>query len=213
MHITLKFTNYDKTKINSGHCFFSITTIASAQTADDRSLFDVTGNVKSITSKSDTGPLSLIIECSSVIFSKAGTMTKINGMTPTSHGTKVTSRTNGLPSKVRLTYCDEAGEMPYTVAIRHNGKHKILKASSSDYPIEKFSTSFSYDPTGRLKSVECSGSVEGRMLTYKYISFDAKGNWTKRTVSIRYFSIDANGKKVFISGIEEETEARTITYY
>ena len=37
--------------------FFSITTIASAQTADDRSLFDVTGNVKSITSKSDTGPL------------------------------------------------------------------------------------------------------------------------------------------------------------
>lgn len=53
----------------------------------------------------------------------------------------------------------------------------------------------------------------GRMLTYKYISFDAKGNWTKRTVSIRYFSIDANGKKVFISGIEEETEARTITYY
>lgn len=51
------------------------------------------------------------------------------------------------------------------------------------------------------------------MLTYKYISFDAKGNWTKRTVSIRYFSIDANGKKVFISGIEEETEARTITYY
>lgn len=134
-------------------------------------------------------------------------------MTPTSHGTKVTSRTNGLPSKVRLTYCDEAGEMPYTVAIRHNGKHKILRASSSDYPIEKFSTSFSYDPTGRLKSVECSGSVEGRMLTYKYISFDAKGNWTKRTVSIRYFSIDANGKKVFISGIEEETEARTITYY
>ena len=203
------------TKLKSilASAFFSITTIASAQTADDRSLFDVTGNVKSITSKSDTGPLSLIIECSSVTFSKAGTMTKINGMTPTSHGTKVTSRTNGLPSKVRLTYCDEAGEMPYTVAIRHNGKHKILKASSSDYPIEKFSTSFSYDPTGRLKSVECSGSVEGRMLTYKYISFDAKGNWTKRTVSIRYFSIDANGKKVFISGIEEETEARTITYY
>ena len=192
--------------------FFSITAIASAQTADDRSLFNVTGNVKSITSKS--GPLSLIIECSSVTFSKAGTMTKINGMTPTSHGTKVTSRTNGLPSKVRLTYCDEYGEMPYTVAIRHNVKHKILKASSSDYPIEEFSISFSYDPTGRLKSVECSNSVEGRMLTYKYISFDAKGNWTKRTVSIRYFSIDANGKKVFISGIdEEETEARTITYY
>lgn len=42
--------------------FFSITAIASAQTADDRSLFDVTGNVKSITSKSDTGPLSLIID-------------------------------------------------------------------------------------------------------------------------------------------------------
>lgn len=191
--------------------FFSITAIASAQTADDRSLFDVTGNVKSITSKS--GHLSLIIGCSSVTFSKAGTMTKIDGMTPTSHGTKVTSRTNGLPSKVRLTYCDEFGEMPYTVAIRHNGKHKILKASSSDYPIGKFSTSFSYDPTGRLKSVECSDNVEGRMLTYKYISFDAKGNWTKRTVSIRLFSIDANGKKV-IGGIdEEETEARTITYY
>lgn len=195
--------------------FFSITAIASAQTADDRSLFDVTGNVKSITSKSDTGPLSLIIECSSVTFSKAGTMTKIDGMTPTSHGTKVTSRTNGLPSKVRLTYCDEDGEMPYTVAIRHNGKHKILKASSSDYPIGEFSISFSYDPTGRLKSVEgCSDSGEGRMLTYKYISFDAKGNWTKRTVSIRPFSIDANGKKVFISSLEEEeTEARTITYY
>lgn len=194
--------------------FFSITAIASAQTADDRSLFDVTGNVKSITSKSDTGPLSLIIECSSVTFSKAGTMTKIDGMTPTSHGTKVTSRTNGLPSKVRLTYCDEDGEMPYTVAIRHNGKHKILKASSSDYPIGEFSISFSYDPTGRLKSVEgCSDSGEGQMLTYKYISFDAKGNWTKRTVSIRYFAIDANGKKV-IGGIdEEETEARTITYY
>lgn len=192
--------------------FFSITAIASAQTADDRSLFDVTGNVKSITSKS--GHLSLIIECSSVTFSKAGTMTKINGMTPTSHGTKVTSRTNGLPSKVRLTYCDEDGEMPYTAAIRHNGKHKILKASSSDYPIGEFSISFSYDPTGRLKSVEgCSDSGEGRMLTYKYISFDAKGNWTKRTVSIRYFAIDANGKKV-IGGIdEEETEARTITYY
>lgn len=194
--------------------FFSITAIASAQTADDRSLFDVTGNVKSITSKSGTDPLSLIIECSSVTFSKAGTMTKINGMTPTSHGTKVTSRTNGLPSKVRLTYCDEFGEMPYTVAIRHNGKHKILRASSSDYPIGEFSISFSYDPTGRLKSVECSNSVEGRMLTYKYISFDAKGNWTKRTVSIRPFSIDANGKKVFISSLEEEeTEARTITYY
>ncbi len=192
--------------------FFSITAIASAQTADDRSLFDVTGNVKSITSK--MGPLSPIIECSSVTFSKTRAMTKINGMTPTSHGTKVTSRTNGLPSKVRLTYCDEAGEMPYTVAIRHNGKHKILKASSSDYPIDKLSTSFSYDPTGRLKSVEYSGVVEGRMLTYKYISFDAKGNWTKRTVSIRYFSIDANGKKVFISGIDEvETETRTITYY
>lgn len=195
--------------------FFSITAIASAQTADDRSLFDVTGNVKSITSKSGTDPLSLIIECSSVTFSKAGTMTKIDGMTPTSHGTKVTSRTNGLPSKVRLTYCDEAGEMPYTVAIRHNGKHKILKASSSDYPIGEFSISFSYDPTGRLKSVEgCSDSGEGQMLTYKYISFDAKGNWTKRTVSIRPFSIDANGKKVFISSLEEEeTEARTITYY
>lgn len=191
--------------------FFSITAIASAQTADDRSLFDVTGNVKSI--KSDTGPLSLIIECSSVTFSKTGAMTKIDGMTPTSHGTKVTSRTNGLPSKVRLTYCDADGEMPYTVAIRHNGKHKILKASSSDYPIEKFSTSFSYDPTGRLKSVVECGSLEGRMLTYKYISFDAKGNWTKRTVSIRLFSIDANGKKE-IGGIdEEETEARTITYY
>lgn len=193
--------------------FFSITAIASAQTADDRSLFDVTGNVKSITSKSGTDPLSLIIECSSVTFSKAGTMTKIDGMTPTSHGTKVTSRTNGLPSKVRLTYCDENGEMPYTVAIRHNGKHKILKASSSDYPLDEFSISFSYDPTGRLKSVECGNSIEGRMLTYKYISFDAKGNWTKRTVSIRLFSIDANGKKV-IGGIdEEETEARTITYY
>lgn len=192
--------------------FFSITAIASAQTADDRSLFDVTGNVKSITSK--MGPLSPIIECSSVTFSKTGAMTKIDGMTPTSHGTKVTSRTNGLPSKVRLTYCDADGEMPYTVAIRHNGKHKILKASSSDYPIDKLSTSFSYDPTGRLKSVVGCGSVEGRMLTYKYISFDAKGNWTKRTVSIRYFSIDANGKKVFISGVdEEETEARTITYY
>lgn len=133
-------------------------------------------------------------------------------MPPASHGTKITSRTNGLPSKATLTMIDDAGESQYTVTMFFN-KRKLSKATSSDYPMGAFSCTFTYDSSGRLKTAELSDAIEGRMLTYKYISFDAKGNWTKRSVTIRYFSIDARGNKNFIDGTDSETESRTITYY
>lgn len=195
--------------------FLGIAATVSAQTADDRPLFDVVGNVKTITAKGEFATLSNIIEgCRSATFSKTGAITKVNGRTPASFGLKVMSRANGLPSKMRLTYEDEAEEMPYTVTWRYNSKRKPIKVSSSDYPTGSFTYTFEYDAAGRMTKATVGGDIDGRTLSYKYTAFDAKGNWTKRTVSIRYFSIDANGKKVFISGIDEvETETRTITYY
>ena len=191
--------------------FLCFVTVVMAQTANDRPLFDVTGSVKTIKSKS--GNLSEVIECQSVTFSKTGAMTKINGVMLAMHGTKITSRTNGLPTKARLTMIDDAGETPYDVSMRYNAKHKLVKASSA-HPMDDYELTFSYDAAGRVKSMEIGSSIEGRLLTYKYISFDTKGNWTKRSVVIKYFSCDANGKKRFIDSMtERETEIRTITYY
>lgn len=193
--------------------FLGIAATVSAQTADDRPLFDVVGNVKTITAKGEFATLSNIIGCSSVTFSKTGAIIKINGRTPASFGLKVMSRANSMPSKTRLTYEDEAGEMPYTVTWRFNNKRKPIKASSSDYPIEKFTYTFEYDAAGRMTKATAGGDIDGRTLSYKYTAFDAKGNWTKRTVTIRYYNINSNGKKVFSDLTETETETRTITYY
>ena len=191
-----------------------IAATVSAQTADDRPLFDVMGNVKTITAKGEFATLSNIIEgCRSVTFSKTGSIIKINGRTPASFGLKVTSRANGMPSKTRLTYEDEAGEMPYTVTWRYNSKRKPIKTSSSDYPIGTFTYTFDYDAAGRMTKATAGGDIDGRTLSYNYTAFDAKGNWTKRTVTIRYYAINASGKKVFSDFTETETEARTITYY
>ncbi len=202
-----------KLKIFMTIAFLGIATLAMAQTANDRPLFDVVGKVKSITFKNTT---QWVVDCWSVTFSPTGSMIKIDGKTPAKCGIKITSRTNGLPTKVRFSDIDDQGyQITWNETIRYNSNHKLLKVTSTDYPTGDIRVTFTYDSAGRLKSVETDNGVEGRQFTYKYISFDAKGNWTKRSAVIKHFGIDFNnGKKIYIDSLtEKETESRTITYY
>lgn len=183
--------------------FLGIAATVSAQTADDRPLFDVVGNVKTITAKGEFAKSGTIINYKSVSFSKTGSILKIDGRTLAGNGIKITSRTKGLPNKVRFT--EDGGYNILT--IRYNSKRKPIDADDDwAYRVYK------YDATGRQTKVDVGDNI-GTETSYKYVTFDTKGNWTKRTATSRYYELDENGKKVFYGDPEITTEVRTITYY
>lgn len=170
----------------------------------DLSLFELKGNVKSVTYQ-DWG------------------MCPFNGVEVYKNGSDVVSFDDSgnvvVPSDGRIIrddkgvavdiqwYLDE-GCMEYWMSqeLTYDSKGRLIKVDGEGYETV-YSEEFYYDNQGRVsKKVEtiyCEGNEEIYETSYEYVVFDAQGNWTERMVTT---TSDWAGTRT-------SKETRTILYY
>lgn len=173
-------------------CAFAATAYCQApQSSTDRAIINVKGNVKSVTENED-GFFERVYT-----FDATGKMTNYES-------TKLTAANSKRDSQGRLISVVTRGmnefEEEYDVTTRfsYNAQGRLAKIKVEEI-YGSWSEVYRYDAKGQLVSMEVTEAVENIKYKYRFVSFDAKGNWTKM-IRTDFF----NSKATF---------TRKITYY
>ena len=108
------------------------------------------------------------------------------------------------------TYCDKIEPQWLTTKYTYNSDGSIA-SSQEELPQSSAKTTYFYDDKGYLTKTICveqGVKEETTIITYKYLKFDAKDNWIKRTCTTTYIDDYDNS-----STTNTETQTRKIIYY
>lgn len=158
----------------------------------DRVIAGVNGPVKAVTSVDEFG-----FSDGAWLFDASGEVTKIGQ-------TKLTTNNSKRDSQGRLiqlveTDYDETGEECKSVTqYIYDAKGRLAK-TKIETVYDSWTEIYKYNDKNQIISIDRVSPVETMKVTYKYIKFDTKGNWTKA------IKTDSTNSK--------STITRMITYY
>lgn len=171
---------------------------ATAQKATDRTLFGLKGTVASCTDQYGQ----------KTAFSAQGRITMLNGVSVNSANMKTRRNAKGQITQIVSREEMEGGDYGNFTATYTYDPQGRVKQIKHDTPYDSWNETLSYDAKGNVTQSKNISGTESNVIVYTYISFDSKGNWTKRKYA-RYAL--ENGKRTGM--YDNGEEIRKITYY
>ena len=175
----------------------------------DLALFDLKGNVKSVTyNENNANPIEWVYwrndqtpNPNSVSFTNDGKLITPNASTESSVQINRDKKDN--ITSIKVTHLSTDDSFKYNIDYNSKGRLTILEKDDNLRNIDSWTYKYYYNSNGlinkcTLKGFDYDGNETSSTSTYSYDSFDEYGNWTKRTVK---------------TGDYKQIETREITYY
>lgn len=182
---------------------------AATVVSNDLALFDLKGNVKSVTyNENNANPIEWVYwrndqtpNPNSVSFTNDGKLITPNASTESSVQINRDKKDN--ITSIKVTHLSTDDSFKYNIDYNSKGRLTILEKDDNLRNIDSWTYKYYYNSNGlinkcTLKGFDYDGNETSSTSTYSYDSFDEYGNWTKRTVK---------------TGDYKQIETREITYY
>lgn len=179
--------------------------MATTAMAQDWDIFELNGKVKSVTYYDGCCPF---IGVSTGSYERQVVTFDAYGRVITPRNGKIVRNNLGVAKNIQYYFNEvESGEQE----LIYNSMGLLIHINSAGCECCT-NTELTYNSNGCVSSMMTIGEGEGdgwtEMIYYEYLSFDSRGNWTKRIrTSTTTYGYDNS------SWTETETETRTIVYY